>query len=68
MTNQPEKIREDIRKTISEANTVFKDERIENLITQISFEFYKKGFKEAIKSVKYSADSIENHFINGLEK
>lgn len=68
MSNQPERIREEIRKTISEANTVFKDERIENLITQIAFEFYKKGFKEAIKSIQYSAKAIENHFVNGIEK
>lgn len=67
ISDTPEKIRERIRQTISEANTVFKDKRIENLMTQIAFEFYKKGFQEANKALILSSKQLEKYIIGGRE-
>ena len=64
--NIPEKVREQIRNTLEEATLGMEGKHKEvmmHIITQISFEMYKKGWSEAhrcmIKAVELSGEAMK---------
>jgi len=58
----PEKVRDNIRKMIDEANIGIDDERLKHMLTQICFEMYKSGFKEAYKVMTKSIEYQKQMF------
>lgn len=59
MENTPESIRQKIKETIQIAKGDMKmSERVEQLLTNICFEMYCIGFKDANRAIKASADML----------